>query len=247
MKNRFIIVIIATIINMGLFAQNKGDSLRVMKNELGVNLIPFVNYGNQNNNNKAIANVFFKRQLKNNWYGRASMILFINSTNNYDNPLDIHALPNSKLSIEYAQNNSLPFLQYNLGVEKRFGRGKIKQFAGCDLGYANYKSEKKLLYGIRDSIENNFPYSLINRTDSVIYHVKKTSNAIIFTPFYGLQFDINKHFLFSTQAGIALSFVNENSKTIVDNQINKNYVGTSFYSDLNISGVSCNFSVCYRF
>ena len=60
MKNRFIIVIIATIINMGLFAQNKGDSLRVMKNELGVNLIPFVNYGNQNNNNKAIANVFFK-------------------------------------------------------------------------------------------------------------------------------------------------------------------------------------------
>lgn len=247
MKNRIIIVLIATIINMGLFAQSKSDSLKVMKNEIGVNLIPLINYGSQSYNNKAVANVFYKRQLKNNWHGRASVILFSNSTNNYDSPLDIHALPNSKLSIEYAQNNSWPFLQYNLGVEKRFGRGKIKQFAGCDLGYAHYKSENKLLYGIRDSIENNFPYSLINRTDSVIYNVKKTSNAIILTPFYGLQFDINKHFLFSTQAGIALSFVNENCKTIVDNQINKNYVGTSFYSDLNISGVSCNFSICYRF
>ncbi len=228
---------------MGVFAQSKSDSLKVMKNEIGINLIPLINNGSQNNNNKATANVFFKRQLKNNWYGRASVILFSNSTNNYDNPLDIHALPNSKLSIEYVQNNSWPFLQYNLGVEKRFGKGKIKQFAGCDLGYAHYKSEKKLLYGIRDSIENKFPYSLINKTDSVVSHIRKTSNAIILTPFYGLQFDISKHFFFSAQAGVALSIVNENSKSLINNA---NSIRITNF-DLNISGVSSNFSMCYRF
>jgi hypothetical protein len=246
MKNRIIIVLIATIINMGVFAQNKGDSLRVMKNEIGINLIPLINYGSQSYNNKAVANVFYKRQLKNNWHGRASVILFSNSTNNYDSPLDIHALPNSKLRIEYTQNNSRPFFQYNFGIEKRFGKGKIKQFTGCDVGYAQYKTENKLLYGVRDSLGNNYPYSqpsFQNQTDSVVSHIRKTSNAVILTPFYGMQFNISKHFFFSAQAGLALSIVNENSKSLINNA---NSIRITNF-DLNISGVSSNFSICYRF
>ena len=242
MKNRIVIVLIATIINMGMFAQIKSDSLRVMKNEIGLNLIPLINSGSFGSNHDPKLNVFFKRQLKNNWYGRASVILFINSTNNYDSPLEIHALPNSKLSIEYVQNISRPFLQYNLGLEKRFGKGKIKQFTGCDLGYAHYKSENKSLYGIRDSIENNSPFNFINHSDSVMYHVKKTSNAIILTPFYGLQFDISKHFFFSAQAGVALSIANENRKS----QINTSNTIKVTNFDLNLSSVSSNFSICYR-
>lgn len=243
MKNRIIIVLIATIINMGVFAQSKSDSLKVMKNEIGVNLIPLINYGSQSYNNKAVANVFYKRQLKNNWHGRASVILFSNSTNNYDSPLEIHALPNSKLSIEYVQNISRPFLQYNLGLEKRFGKGKIKQFTGCDIGYAHYKSENKSLYGIRDSIENNSPFNFINHSDSVMYHVKKTSNAMILTPFYGMMFNISKHLFFSAQAGLALSIVNENSKSLINNA---NTISITNF-DLNLSSVSSNFSICYRF
>lgn len=231
---------------MGLFAQSKSDSLKVMKNEIGLNLIPLINNGSFGSNHDPKLNVFFKRQLKNNWYGRASMILFINSTNNFDSPLEIHALPNSKLSIEYNQNNSRPFLQYNLGIEKRFGKGKIKQFTGCDVGYAQYKTENKLLYGVRDSLGNNYPYnqpSFQNQSDSVVSHIKKTSNAVILTPFYGMQFNISKHFFFSAQAGLALSIVNENSKSLINNA-NPLRI-TNF--DLNFNGVSSNFSICYRF
>lgn len=250
MKNRIIIGLIATVINISLFAQIKNDSVKVLKNEIGVNLIPMINNASFGTNHKPIANVFFKRQLKNNWYGRVSVILFKNNGNNYERSLYVRALPNSKLGIEYSQNNSNHFLQYNIGIEKRFGKSKIKQFTGCDVGYAHYKTENKLLYGIRDSLENISHYNqsgFQNQTDSVIYQVKKTSNAIVLTPFYGMQFYISKHFFFSTQAGISLGFVNENNKSIIDNQINKIYVGTISTFDLNLSSVSCNFSICYRF
>lgn len=237
-----------------MFAQTKVDSLNVMKNEIGINLIPIVNMGNQSYNDKAIANIFYKRQLKNSWFGRASLILFSDNNSPNNNLTVINALPNSKLSIRYTQSNPKKYLQYNIGIEKRFGKSKIIQFTGCDLGYAHYKRENKKMFGIRDSIENNSPYNynqngFLNqfRNDSVILHQIKVGNALVFTPFYGLQFNISKHFFFSAQAGIALSVIKENNKSIIDNQKNKNYVGTTTNFNLDVTGVTCNFSICYRF
>ena len=252
MKNRIIIVLIATIINNSLFAQNKNDSVRIYKNEIGVNLLPFVNMTSESHNNKAIANVFYKHQLKQNWFGRASLILFSNNRDEYFNSTSIYGLPNSKLSIQYNENKFRPYLQYNLGLERRFGKGKVKQFTGLDLGFAHYQTEQTKMYGIRDSIENNLSYTytqngLITYNDSIIFRQQKTANSIIFTPFYGLQFNISKHFLFSTQAGVAISLTNANNKSLIDNRITKpkSYSYTNF--DLDLTGVSCNFSLCYRF
>ena len=64
MKIRIIIVLVASIINMGLFAQSKNDSIMVMKNEIGINLIPLIYSGGFTSNHDPKANVFFKRQLK---------------------------------------------------------------------------------------------------------------------------------------------------------------------------------------
>ncbi len=252
MKNRIIIVLITTIINNSLFAQNKNDSLRKFKNEIGINLLPFINMTSESQYNKAIANVFYKHQLKQNWFGRASLILFSNNRDQYFNSTSIHGLPNSKLSIEYDENKFRPYLQYNLGIERRFGKGKVKQFTGLDLGFAHYKTEQTTMYGIRDSIDNNSPYTftqngLINYKDSIIFRQQKTANSIILTPFYGLQFNISKHFLFSTQAGVALSFTNSNNKALIDNRKTKMPIYSYSNFDLDLTGVSCNFSLCYRF
>lgn len=247
MKNRNLILLIAIIINMSLFAQNKNDSVRTFKNEIGINLLPFVNKCNLRNSDRAIINIFYKRQLNKNWFGRVSFVVFNNNNNNLNNNLvEIKGLPNSKLSFQYTQNEPKQYLQYNLGIERRFGKGLVKQFAGLDLGFAHYQTKHTEMYGIRDSINNN-QTSLIFQKDSTIFREQTTANSIIFTPFYGLQFNINKHFLFSTQAGVALSFTQVNNKTLIDNRIIKTQSNSISNFDLNITNVSCNFSLCYRF
>jgi hypothetical protein len=40
MKNQIIIALFATVININLFAQNKGDRIRVMKNEIVIDSVP---------------------------------------------------------------------------------------------------------------------------------------------------------------------------------------------------------------
>ncbi len=246
MKKRIILVLIVTIININLFAQNKKDSARIYKNEVGINLLTLLN------NDKAIANIFYKRQLKPNWFGRASFILYNNKNNQNNNLIEIKGLPDSKLGFQYTQNEPKKYLQYNLGIERRFGKGIVKQFTGIDLGFAHYQTKQSEIYGIRDSIENNSTpnYSqngLITKSDSIIFRQKTISNSIIFTPFYGLQFNISKHFMFSTQAGVALSLTNSSKKSLTDNRPIKteSYSYTNF--DLDITQVSCNFSICYRF
>jgi hypothetical protein len=246
MKNQIKIIIIATIINSCLFAQQKGDSIKVMKNEFGINVVPIVNYNNTESTRKPIADVFFKRQLKNNWYGRTSLILFNKYSNNYnsDNAIFIEGIANSQFSIEYNQNFSRPFLQYNLGIEKRFGSNRFRQFTGCDIGYARNKSDNKSFYGVRDSLHHNYPYNYLgSQNDSLISHVQKTNNTFILTPFYGMQINISKHFFFSAQVGVALSLINVKQKTInaVENPTNINQF------DVNFNSVSSNFSICYRF
>lgn len=249
MKNRNIILLITMIINISLFAQNKVDSISNYKNEIGINLLPFVSIASEGNNNRVFANVFYKRQLKQNWYGRASLILFSGNGKNNFNSTSIQGLPSSKLSIQYNENKYRPYLQANLGIERRFGRGKIKQFTGLDLGYAHYQTEHANIYGIRDSVEYNSPNSFIQplKNDSIIFKKRITVNSIVFTPFYGLQFNISKHFLFSTQAGIALSFNKVNNTVLIDNQKIKEPSYSSANFDLDLSQVSCNFSICYRF
>ena len=146
MKNRILIVLIATIINMGLFAQNKKDSVKSYKNEIGWNLIPLFTINNQSNEYTPTFNVFYKRALKNNWHGRVSLIYFGNYSDGQIYIEKIKGLPNSKLSIDYTQNFSYDYFQYNLGIEKRFGKRKVKMFTGLDVGYANQKAEDFKMY-----------------------------------------------------------------------------------------------------
>lgn len=254
MKNRIIIILIATIINISLFAQNKNDSIRIFKNEIGWNIIPTFNLGNVTNEYKPIFNVFYKREIKNNWHGRASFIYYNNGDNEQIHLEKIKGLANSKFSIDYSQTYFNNYFQYNLGFEKRFGKRKKNMFTGLDIGYAHKKTEKLKYFVVRDSIINtwlgNYPsnenlYGI--DSDSTIFHNEITSNSIILTPFYGVRYNIGKHFLISAQFGVSLSFEKATNKTIIDNQLNKNYVGARSSFDFDLGKASSNISLCYRF
>jgi hypothetical protein len=254
MKKRIILVLIVTIINISLFAQNKKDSARFYKNEVGVSLIPLFTINNQSNKYAPTINVFYKRSIKNNWYARASLIYFGNYNDGQIHIEKIKGLPNSKLGINYAQNFTYDYFQYNLGFEKRFGKEKLKMFSGLDVGYANQKAEDFKMYAIRDSITNNsvgYDPKTGNmqgaKLDSTVFHHKSTTNSIIFTPFYGVQISISKHFLFSAQLGVALSVEKQSNNRITDNNPKDYYPSNITNFDLNLNGASSNFSICYRF
>ena len=254
MKKRIITLLIVTIINISLFAQNKKDSAHIYKNEIGVSLIPLFTINNQSNEYTPTINVFYKRSIKNNWYARASLIYFGNYNDGQIQIEKIKGLPNSKLGINYTQNFTYDYFQYNLGLEKRFGKEKLKMFTGLDVGYANQKAEDFKMYAIRDSITNNSVgydpktgYMQSAKLDSTVFHHKSTTNSIIFTPFYGVQISISKHFLFSAQLGVALSIEKQSNNRIIDNNPKDYYPSKITNFDLNLNGASSNFSICYRF
>ena len=237
-----------------MFAQTKTDSAKIYKNEIGVSLIPLFTINNQSNKYTPTINLFYKRSIKNNWYGRASLIYFGNYNDGQINLEKIKGLPNSKLRIDYSQNFTYDYFQYNLGFEKRFGKEKLKMFTGIDVGYANQKAEDFKMYAIRDSTTNNSvgydPKSgnmQSEKPDSTAFHHKSTTNSIIFTPFYGVQISICKHFLFSAQLGVALSIEKETNIRIIDNDPKDYYPSNITKFGLNLNGASSNFSICYRF
>ena len=227
-------------------SKNPKDSLRIFKNEIGINLIPIAN------SSYASFNFFYKRQLKPNWFGRLSFVLL-----NLDTDIGIKKtipISNNKIGIEFVQGNPKQYLHYNLGIEKRYGKGRIKYFFGFDFGYAHYKYETKLVYGERDGILNNEPYAnTLNElnyqreTDTIVAKYKIISNSFALNPFYGLQLNITRRFFFSAQLGFSIMRNRINNNYIIDNRLYKS--GTEDYAnfDFNFSTVSSNFAFCYRF
>lgn len=229
-----------------ILGQTQKDSARVFKNELGINLIPFAN------SSYASLNLFYKRQVKGNWFGRLAVIVLNVDTDN--GIKKIVPVSQSTIGIEFKNGNPKQYLQYNLGIEKRYGRGKIKQFFGFDAGYASYNYETTLLYGERDGISSSSPYANTGveqayqrSTDVIIAKYKTTSNSMVFNPFYGLQFNISRRLFFTSQLGCSFTYSRENYKYSVDNRLIKYRNDNHTTLNLNFSSVSSNFALCYRF
>ncbi len=246
MKNSVIILLVALAISIKGIAQSSKDSARVYKNEVGINLLPIVN------STYAVFNIFYKRQLKPNWYGRVGLILLnVEKENSIEKTMPISS---SKIGIEFTISNPKQYVQLNLGVEKRYGKRKIKQFVGVDFGYGRYTYEEKLVFGLRDGIDRNNPYTndyyalmQQQQTDSLVSKYKITSNSVVVNPFYGLRFDITKRFFFAAQVGISLMYNQVNKKYSVDNRLFQIGDPSLNNFDFRFSTVSNSFGICYRF
>ena len=174
-------------------SQVKKDSVPVMKNEIGINLIPIVVILNSSNGSRNIplAHVFYKRRLKQNLYGRLSLSLNDGLNNQYysETASLIKVSSPTSTSIERTRYSASNYLQYFAGLEARWGRKQIRQFAGLDLSYANYKAESRL---ISTPITGNY-----SPADSTISHYKHINNAVGINPFYGVNLAFSRHFFIS--------------------------------------------------
>lgn len=224
------------------FAQNQPDTLPLLKNEIGVNVIPYAFLmANSGNSDQAIlAHVFYKRRLKENLYGRLSLVLnngaFTHDYNLYSNI----RIQNQSAYLESTSYTGSNYLQYMAGIEHRWGRKNVQQFAGLDLGYAHFKSETET-----DSHTLVSPSGMV--TDSTVAHYRHTNNTLGINPFYGLVLGFSRHFFMTAQVGINLQFTSRSSEKIIDhrNPLYTNDNITNF--DLNFGVVSNHISVCYRF
>lgn len=250
--------IIASLLLCTLFissqAQEK-DSVKISKNEIGINLVPAIaSLGGSlgyNVNNK----LQYKRQVtKKLWY-RASIAYLTNKEQGfYRSDYKTIGETDTTFSVTYSTRYYGNELRINQGIEYRFGKKRIKQFTGFDLGYVKSKDNRSDMFALyRKPISNygvpNGEYVSYKERimDSTIANSVTRNNGIQFTPFYGAQFQFSKRLFFSMQLGINLMF--SFNRTTYKNDNSNSHPGTenSQTLDFTTSGFLNDFSLFYRF
>ncbi len=255
MKALILVFIAALVLNMNSIAQTGSDSLPDIKNEIGINLAPCVTVLAAGADDPSpLLHVFYKRQLKGDWYARAAVSLngYRSGAFSSNTIMKVDLLKNAKVGISYTQEKHPSYFQFNAGIEKRWSGKFARQFAGLELGYAKYTLQDKIQYGIRDrdSIKNNYPDFKSLYSDSTVYFAIHSVQEALLSPFYGLQFNISRHLFFSAQVGLNVKAVFKNSAEVINHT--GYFTGLIlpkgvFMFDIQGAGVASNFSLCYHF
>ena len=232
------------------------DSIKVSKNEIGINLVPaaqlFGGGGGYFKNNK----LQYKRRINEKVWYRASIAYITNRNTMLQFAPDYNIVGETDSShfARYSYNNISNEFYAGQGLEFRFGKKRIRQFTGADLGYAYSTSNFIEKYGeFKKDYYNAFTkegggFSLKNSLlDSTITSSFTRHHVIQLTPFYGARFNITNRLLFSMQLGLNLrmsfskqTFDTDNSNSNPDSQRFTNF-------DFTTSGLLNDFSLFYRF
>ena len=246
MKNQIITGIILLLLSKNTFSQNSTDSIITKKNEIGIDLIPFIKaLSDVNSNIPFQASILYKRKISKNLYFRFGIKTnsFTDRTqynNIYYSPLD-----NTNNIINYNKTIKEPEIQLNTGLEYRWGKKKLKFFTGLDFGYSYAKETYSEYSGLRTNNVGYYPSGLtINANDIVTRSFSTIRNALNITPFIGIQYHFSKRFFFSTQFGIPFQYIMGNRTPI----INDLYYRPSKFNEIGLSGgLLNNFSLFYKF
>jgi hypothetical protein len=246
MKNQIIAGIILLLLSKNTFSQNSTDSIITKKNEIGIDLIPFIKVlSNVNKTSSFQASILYKRKISKKLYFRFG--IKTNSFTNRTQYNDIYYSPldNTNNIINYNKTIKTPETQLNTGIEYRWGKKKLKFFTGLDLGYSYSKETYSEYTGLRTNNVGYYPSGLtVNANDSVIRSFSTVRNGINITPFIGIQYHFSKRFFFSTQFGIPFQYIMGN-RTPIKNDLNYR---PSKFNEIGISsGLLNNFSIFYKF
>jgi hypothetical protein len=119
-------------------------------------------------------------------------------------------------SISFYQYIFIPEVQFNPGIEYRWGKKRLTYFTELDIGYAHseiiYRQYEGMTYHAMQFDPNqtlDMEASIKkNRFDDIIDSSEMTVHeAVCFTPFYGLQYHFSKRFFFSLQLGLQLQYL----------------------------------------
>lgn len=223
-------------------AQQNPDSIPEQKNEIGVSLVPYILLASTGSDQQStMAHVFYKRRLNEHLYGRLSLAVNNGSVNDQlPRYASIRTASGTDVYLESRDYSGRNYLQYMAGIENRWGRQQVQQFAGVDLGYAHFKSETR-----------TYTHTLASTTgivsDSAVSHYRYTNNALSVSPFYGLIFNCSRHFFLTAQVGLNLQFTARNEEKVFDTRNAISTSGRVAYFDLKLGSVANHVSVCYRF
>jgi hypothetical protein len=230
-----------TLISNNGFAQEKQDTIALLKNEIGVSVVPYILLTNNGSDQHTpMAHVFYKHRLKEHLYSRLSLVL---NNGSVTDDLNIHSNIRVQNTSTYFESNTYAgtnYLQYMAGLEGRWGRKNIQQFAGMDLSYAYYRAETQTRIHTLTS-----PSGIVG--DSTVMHYKHTYHAIGISPFYGLIMGFSKHFFMTAQVGLNLQVTSRRSEKIVDTRNLPYAFGNVMNFDFRLGNVANHISVCYRF
>lgn len=250
MKNlKFYGMLLSVLITYTSYSQTKTDSVTLKKNEISVNVLPVINLLTSAEDMQyktiPVLHLNYKHLLKNNFALRFGFSLFSNPKRYQAFDLKEIKGGNSQLNIKYYHEEGSGIFQGNIGLEKRWGKAYIKQFAGLDLGYSYYNSSKREMFGIRDSI-NYFSSNYYTTegsallSDSTINLTRKNVHSVLITPFYGIIVNVSRRCYFSGQIGFDI--VNS-----IDKFTSPSYQSFSYGFNGSTSGVSTNILFGIRF
>jgi hypothetical protein len=161
MKNQIIAGIILLLLSKNTFSQNSTDSIITKKNEIGIDLIPFIKVlSNVNKTSSFQASILYKRKISKKLYFRFG--IKTNSFTNRTQYNDIYYSPldNTNNIINYNKTIKTPETQLNTGIEYRWGKKKLKFFTGLDLGYSYSKETYSEYTGLRTNNVGYYPSGL---------------------------------------------------------------------------------------
>lgn len=247
-------LIIATFgLGLTMQSQNK-DSVRMNKNEIGINVLPVVNVfsGATPMQNARVA-LNFRRHLDEKNIIRVSASIFPYQDNNMQQRngyLTLHTVTDTNLIYRLSNYRQSPKLQLNLGYERVFSSRRLIHSLGGDVfvNYQHKRLEDRFYWSGKSSpLETDLPVFAFNgnKVDSM-GRVRVTDGmGIGLQVFYNLRLPISKHWLVSATMGPSMS-VSFNRDRITENKTGK--LNEFRYINFDFDGaVFTDLSICYRF
>ncbi len=229
------------LLNKGAIAQHKDSSL-IKKNELSIDLLPVLKiFSDIDQNYNYRGTVHYKRQLNNRWYFRFGFSLIKKvQARKYSDPY-IYPIDSMHDGVSFDQYIYKPELQFNPGIEYRWGKKRLIHFTGLDIGYAYSETIYRRFEGIKQrdyyfnpnvaSMNMDGQIQKPDYRDALTYSGMTVKHAVSFTPFYGMQYHFSKRVFFSMQLGIQLQYLPAYRRTRVATPL----------------GIIHDFSIAYRF
>jgi hypothetical protein len=237
-----LVVVVLLWITKGTLAQSRDSSL-AKKNELSIDLLPVLKiFSDIEQNYNYRGTVQYKRQLSKHVYFRFGFTLIKKvQARKYSDPY-MYPVDTFYDGVTFDQYIYRPEVQFNPGIEYRWGKKRLIHFIGLDIGYAYSETIYKRYDGTK---QRNYYFNPNTSSQETIdgtmkekdyrellsYSNMTVKNAISFTPFYGMQYLFSKRFFFSMQLGIQLQYLPAYKHTRVADPL----------------GIINNFSIAYRF
>lgn len=252
MKNISGILVFLNLV-FGLTAQNK-DSVKIYKNEIGVNTLPLVNiFSGATPMQSAKYSLNYRRFLseKNVFRVAVSLYPFKDMMSRQVNG-NIHMVEMIDTNYIYLnrQYRQTPKVQLNIGYERVFVSKRLTQSFGGEL-YFNYQHrriEDRYLWSGKST-----PFLAIDQQPNFNTNAIDSLGSVRVTDFrgvglhlfYNLRLPVSKHWLVSATFGPSLTFSYNRDKV---HDKTTDITTESFYSNIDFDGTFfSDLSICYRF